>query len=195
MKSIYDFVVKPKGSRYNNSKKVEGGNLIVNTDNEKFQHTNREAIVISTPIVNNTNIKTGDTVIVHHNIFRRWQDMKKAEKNSKSFFSEDKYFVNEDLIYAYNRGDGWKALNNYCFIKPIKSIDKFDTDTERPLMGVVKHSNDIEVGSLVGFLPKLEYEFVIDGQRLYRIQYKFITIKYEYQGDEEEYNPSWAQSS
>ena len=63
---------------------------------------------------------------------------------------------------------------------------------ERPLIGVVKHSEDIDKGSLVGFLPKLEYEFVIDGERLYRIHYKFITIKYEYQGDEEEYNPSWA---
>ena len=192
MNSIYDFVVKPKGSRYNNSMEIEGGNLIVNTDNEKFQHTNREAIVISTPLVNNTDIEKGDTIIVHHNIFRRWQDLKCKEKNSKSFFSEDKYFINEDLIYAYNKGDSWKALKDYCFIQPIKAIDKFNTNTERPLVGIVKYSNDIEVGSLVGFLPKLEYEFVIDGKRLYRIQYKFITIKYEYQGNEEEYNPSWA---
>ena len=192
MKGIYDFVVKPKGGRYSNSKKVKGGNLIVNTDNEKFQFTNREAIVISTPLINNTNIQEGDTIIVHHNIFRRWQDMRCNEKNSKSFFDEDKYFLNENLIYAYNNGNSWKALNDYCFIQPIKSIDKFDTNTERPLVGIVKYSNDIEVGSLVGFLPKLEYEFVIDGKRLYRIQYKYITIKYEYQGDEEEYNPSWA---
>ena len=172
MKGIYDFVVKPKGGRYSNSKKVKGGNLIVNTDNEKFQFTNREAIVISTPLINNTNIQEGDTIIVHHNIFRRWQDMRCNEKNSKSFFDEDKYFLNENLIYAYNNGNGWKALNDYCFIQPIKSIDKFDTNTERPLVGIVKYSNDIEVGSLVGFLPKLEYEFVIDGKRLYRIQYK-----------------------
>jgi len=46
---------------------------------------------------------------------------------------------------------------------------------------------------LVGFSPDDEYEFVIDGQRLYRVMTQFITIKYEYQGDEEEYNPSWAQ--
>ena len=34
-----------------------------------------------------------------------------------------------------------------------------------------------------------------NGKRLYRVMTQFITIKYEYQGNEEEYNPSWAQSS
>ena len=43
-------------------------------------------------------------------------------------------------------------------------------------------------------MPSMEYEFIINGERLYRIMNKFITIKYEYQGHEEEYNPSWAQS-
>ena len=39
-----------------------------------------------------------------------------------------------------------------------------------------------------------KYEFVIDGERLYRVMNHFITIKYEYQGNEKEYNPSWTQS-
>ena len=43
-----------------------------------------------------------------------------------------------------------------------------------------------------GFTPNSEYEFIIDGEKLYRVLSKFITIKYEYQGDEEAYNPSWA---
>ena len=51
---------------------------------------------------------------------------------------------------------------------------------------------DVKEGDLVGFRPSSEYEFVIDGERLYRVLSNFITIKYEYQGDEEEYNPSWA---
>ena len=56
--------------------------------------------------------------------------------------------------------------------------------------GSVERHND-----LVGFTPNSEYEFIVDGERLYRVLSKFITIKYEYQGDEEEYNPSWAKSS
>ena len=51
------------------------------------------------------------------------------------------------------------------------------------------------IGDLVGFMPFSTYEFIIDGERLYRVITKFITIKYEYQGDEEAYNPSWTQSS
>ena len=59
------------------------------------------------------------------------------------------------------------------------------------------YNNSVRVGEkeLVGFTPNSEYEFVINGERLYRVMNKFITIKYEYQGNEEEYNPSWAQSS
>ena len=48
---------------------------------------------------------------------------------------------------------------------------------------------------LVGYLPRVQCEDFINGERLYRVLNKFITIKYEYQGNEKEYNPSWAQSS
>ena len=43
----------------------------------------------------------------------------------------------------------------------------------------------------MGFTPDSEYEFIIDDERLYRVLTKEITIKYEYKGQEEEYNPSW----
>ena len=72
----------------------------------------------------------------------------------------------------------------------------FSLDKEIPLIGIVKYGNDtIENGTLVGFKPGMEYEFIIEGQRLYRVPTNLITIKYEYQGDEEEYNPSWAEGS
>jgi len=32
MKSVYNFVVKPKGKRYNNTKKVGDSELIINTE-------------------------------------------------------------------------------------------------------------------------------------------------------------------
>ena len=60
-------------------------------------------------------------------------------------------------------------------------------------MGVVKYSDGtVNVGDIVGFKPKTECEFVVDNIRLYRILSNFITIKYEHQGNEETYNPSWA---
>ena len=196
MKSVYNFVVTPKGDRYNNTKTIGDSELILNTEIFNHQYVNREAIVISTPIIGDTDIKPGDTVIVHHNIFRRWHNVRGVEKNSKSFFNESTYFINHDQIFLYKRDKKWVAPKGYCFVKPLKAVDQFNIESEKPLQGIVKYSDGtIEVNDLVGFTPNSEYEFIVDGERLYRVLSKFITIKYEYQGDEEEYNPSWAQSS
>ena len=196
MKSVHDFVVFPKGDRYNNTKKVEGGDLILNTEIYNHQYVNREAVVSSTPILGITNITPGDTVLVHHNVFRRWHDIRGVEKNSKSYFNENTYFITEDQIFLYKRDDGWICPQGYCFVKPLKTVDQFNIESEKPLQGIVKYSDGtVEVNDLVGFKPSSEYEFIVDGERLYRVLSNFITIKYEYQGDEEEYNPGWAQSS
>ena len=64
MKSVYNYVVKPNGGRYNNSKKVSDKDLILNTEVYNHQYTNRKAKVISTPVVGNTIIEPGDDIIV-----------------------------------------------------------------------------------------------------------------------------------
>ena len=77
MKSIYNFVISPKGGRYNNKKNIDGKELIINTENYNHQYINREAVVISTPMIgDDLGIKPGDIVITHFNVFRRWLDMK-----------------------------------------------------------------------------------------------------------------------
>ena len=198
MRSVYNYIIKPKGQRYNNSVSVGEKKLILNTEIYNHQYVNREAEIISLPSVGSSELNIGDTVIVHHNVFRRWHDIKGRERNSKAFYKEDMYFVSEDQVFAYKQQQdyNWRALKGFCFIKPIKSVDKFSTEEEQPLMGIVKYTDgSVNVGDLVGFRPNSEYEFIIDGQKLYRVYSHFITIKYEYQGNEEEYNPSWAQGS
>ena len=193
MKSVYNFVVEPVGERYNNKKKVGDSELILNTDIFRHEFVNRFAKVISIPIIGDTNIEPGNIVIVHHNVFRRWNDVKGVERNSRSYFNESTYFINHDQIFLYKKDKEWIAPKGYCFVKPLKAIDKFNIESEKPLQGVVKYSDGIvETGDLIGFKPNSEYEFVVDGERLYRVLSNLITIKYEYQGDEETYNPSWA---
>ena len=195
MKSVYNFVVTPIGERYNNTKKVGDSELILNTEIFNHQYVNRKASVISTPIIGETDIQAGDDVIVHHNVFRRWHDVKGIEKNSRSYFNESTYFITHDQIFLYKRDKEWIAPKGYCFVKPLKAKNPLNIDLEKPLQGIVKYSDGtVEVDDLVGFTPNSEYEFIVDGERLYRVLSKFITIKYEYQGDEEEYNPSWAES-
>jgi len=196
MKSVYNYVVKPKGERYNNKKKVGDSELILNTEIFNHQFVNREAIVISTPIIGSTDIKPGDTIVVHYNVFRRWHNVKGVEKNSRNYFNESTYFINHDQIFLYKRNKKWIAPKGYCFVKPIKAIDKFNIESERPFQGIVKHSDGtVNVGDIVGYRPKTECEFIVDGEKLYRILSNLITVKYEYQGNEETYNPSWAQGS
>ena len=196
MRSVYNFVVTPKGKRYNNTKKVGDSELILNTEVFNHQYVNREAVVISTPIIGETNIKAGDTVIVHHNVFRRWHDVKGVERNSRSYFNENTYIINIDQIFLYKTNNEWLAPKGYCSVKPLKNKNNFNLSNETPLQGVVKYSDGtVKTNDLIGFRPKSEYEFIVDGERLYRVLSNFITIKYEYQGNEETYNPSWAQSS
>jgi hypothetical protein len=194
MKGIYTFVVKPKGGRYNNIKKIGDKELILNTEIAKHEFVNREAIVTALPLAIKTDIKVGDTVIVHHNVFRRWHNIKGEEKNSGSYYNEDTYILDEEQIFAYNSGDGWKPLKGYCFIQPLKETNLLLNEKEK-LSGVVIYSDGtVEKNSLVSFKAVGKYEFVIDGERLYRVRSNKILIKYEYQGNEEKYNPSWAHS-
>jgi len=195
MKSVYNFVVKPIGERYNNVKKVGDKELILNTEISNHQYVNRVAKVISTPIIGNTKIKAGNKVIVHHNVFRRWHDVKGIEKNSKSFFNENTYIIYSDQIFLYKEKK-WMSPEGFCWVKPVKNKNKYVNSETQENIGIVKYTDGtFEINDLVGFTPISNYEFVIDGELLYRVYTKFITIKYEYQGDEEAYNPSWAQSS
>ena len=66
MKAPFDFVIEPKGNRYNNTKKVGDKNLILNTEVYNHQSVNREAIVKSIPTAFESEIQPGDIVITHH---------------------------------------------------------------------------------------------------------------------------------
>ena len=201
MKSLYDFIVEPLGDKYNNTVKVGDKSLIVNTKIESFKFVNRLAKVIKTPLAFNVDIKIGDIVIIHQNVFRTFYDMKGKKKKSRSFFKENLYFCATDQIYLYKNSNGWNSFGDRCFIKPIKSKDSLTLDKEASLIGILKYGNsslnklEINPGDLVGYTPNGEWEFLVEKERLYCMKSNDIVIKYEYEGNEVEYNPSWACSS
>ena len=191
MKAYKEFIVSPIGERYNNSKKVGDKDLILNTEIYNHQYVNRLAKVIATPLLFSSPINVGDEVIVHHNVFRRWHDVKGREKNSRSYWKEDKYLITEDQIFLYNK----KATPGYSYIKPLLSNDNTTFGLEKELVGMIKYSDStFDKNEIIGYRPKTVVEDFVNGERLYRVMNKFITIKYGYQRNEKEYNPSWTQS-
>ena len=189
MRSPYCFVVEPVGDRYNNAKQVDGGKLILNTEIFNHEFINRRAIVISCPIVGDYNVSPGDEVIVHHNVFRRWHNIRGEEKNSKAYFKDNKYIITADQIFL----NGDKAMPGFSFVQPLVSEDEYSNSKEHETKGVIVYSDGTyNKDEVVGYTPFSHYEFVVDGQRLYRVMNKFITIKYGHKGNKETYNPSWA---
>ena len=197
MKSLYSFIVKPLNERYDNIKKVDDKTLIINTGIENHRFVSKKAAVVSTPAAYTSKIKVGDELYVHHNIFRRWYDQKDRERNSSTFFKDDLYFVSPEQIYMYNL----TPHLDYCFVKPLKNQNILENRKEQPNVGIMKYSNSslealgITPGTLITFTPNSEFEFIIDGERLYCMKSNDIALTHEYQGNEEENNPSWAKSS
>ena len=187
MKSPYCFIVKPQGGqRYDNLSKHGDGKLITSASQEDHTTTNRFAIVEEIPILwaFNKDIKKGDTVVVHHNVFRKYYDMKGVEKSGPCHFKDDLYLVDIDQVYLHKSKDKWSSVGDYCFIKPTEKEKDviLSVDRNKQLVGKVKYGNkelvslDILEGDDVCFLPESEYEFNIEGETLYRMKTEDICV-------------------
>ncbi len=66
MRSLYDFIIKPLGKRYENEIKIGDKTLVLNTKIESFKSVNNLAVVVETPKA----IKTSIKVVEHDNISR-----------------------------------------------------------------------------------------------------------------------------
>ena len=101
MQGIFSFIVEPKESRYTNIKETKNGKLILNTELQNYQYVSRHGIVKAIPLAKETLIQVGDEVIVHHNVFRRFHDIRGVEKNSRAYYDEKTYIVEDDQIFLY----------------------------------------------------------------------------------------------
>ena len=105
MRSIFTFIIEPKEGRYNNKKKVNDKELILNSVIANHEYISRNAIVLETPSAIKTNIKAGDEVIVHHNIFRRYHDVHGNEVDSSNCIEGNKFFARQ-IKYFFIKGIG-----------------------------------------------------------------------------------------
>tara|TARA_R110000868_G_scaffold77684_1_gene222303 strand:- start:2554 stop:3117 length:564 start_codon:yes stop_codon:yes gene_type:complete len=186
MKSPFYFMVTPvDGRRYNNTKNLSGTDIVVSTSEEDHKFSNRFAEVIETPLGYNGPIETGDTLLVHHNAFKFYNDIKGNRRSGKSFFKDDIFFIETEQFFLYKKGAEWHTYDRYCFVAPIPSVDYYIKKTflNEPLRGIMRYPNDylisqgVSAGDHICFTPNSDYEFEVDGEKLYRIYDHQITIK------------------
>ena len=201
MNSVYEFIIKPVGNRYSNELTVGDKKLIVNSSISNHKFVNREAEIVALPLAFKTKLKVGDRVIVHHNLFRRYYNMKGKSVNSTKYFKDDLYFASLNQIYMKKTKDSWETLNEYCFIKPIVNKSSSSLKKLKQCVGIVKYGNStlealkIHKEDLVVFKKNREFEFLIDNEVFYCMKSNDILLKHGRKGNETEYNPSWAKSS
>jgi hypothetical protein len=186
MQSPFFFIAKPiDGKRYDNTRKFGDIDFIVSTSEEDHKFSNRYAEVIDVPLNYKGPIEKGDVLLVHHNVFKYYNDMKGRQKSGRSFFRDDNFFIEPDQFFMYKKGSTWNSYDKYCFVKPMAAIDSYIKKpfTEEPLMGIMKYPNEylisqgVNSGDIVCFTPDSEYEFIVDGEKLYRMYDHQITVK------------------
>lgn len=185
MKSPYCFIIKAvDGRRYDNIRTYGNNEFIVSASQEDHTVSNRFAEVISVPIYYNGPIIPKDIVVVHHNVFKFYYDMRGRQKSSWHHLKDDLFIVEPEQVYLYsNDKENWKALSPFLFIRPIPSEDKIFSPINglEELWGEVVFNNDdmteVEVGDIVSFTPDSEYEFRINNEILYRMYNRNICLK------------------
>jgi hypothetical protein len=139
MKSLYSFIVKPVGKRYENSVKVGDKELIINTSVETFKAVNNMAEVVSVPLLFDSDIKVGDKV----------KSLRPLYARDSSYFNSGTEFV----IFSL----GEESVP--CLVEPISklevlcsSIDEYTfqliTDTHPPVEDIEKPERYNKKGKL-----------------------------------------------
>ena len=185
MRSPYNFIVKPlNGRRYDNIKEIADTEFITSVSQEDHVSSNRFAEVVALPINYTGPVKEGDSLLVHHNVFKFYYDIKGRQKSGRSFLKDNLFLIDNEQFFLYKNKDTWMAHSKYCFIKPIKTKDSylFKNCEEEPLMGIVKYINKelldlgVSVGDRISFTPDSDYEFTVDNEKLYRMFTNNITM-------------------
>jgi hypothetical protein len=178
MRSPFYFITKPlNNKRYDNTRDIDGAELVISVSDEDHKFSNRYAEVISTPLWYKGDISEGDILLVHHNVFKYYYDMKGKQRSGRSFFKDDIFLIDSEQFFAYKKDDKWYSYDRYCLVKPHPKVESYlyKGFSDEPLMGIMGVPNNylqskgISSGDAVIFTPDSEYEFNVDGEIMYRI--------------------------
>ena len=187
--AVYKTIVKPKDSkRYNNTEKIAGVDFIVHTSisDKDHRHVNKIGIVTMIPTTE-VEYEVGDEVLIHHNAFRQFWNVRGQLQQSNSYINKEQFNVYKDQIYAYRKpgNKDWIMLNDNVLVKPTKENAKIrmNHDVYKPLHGTLAFGNPelskLNIKPLDGvlFTPYSEHKFELDGVLYYRMKNQDIVYK------------------
>ena len=100
MNPRYGYLIEPLGSEYNNTKNISGVDFVVNTTIENALFVNRIGVIKGIPTnIEDNELQVGDIVVVHHNVFRTYLNMKGQKTKSNEYFRSGSYIVPLERIY------------------------------------------------------------------------------------------------
>lgn len=187
MRSPYDFIVKPVDDRrYANSKEIAGVEVYTSTSDEDHMSANRFGEVVALPLGYEGPVEIGHTLLVHHNVFKFYNDMQGVQKSGRSWFKDDLFFIDDMQYFMYNDGESWNTVGKYSFITPIAMTHeegKLRVNThEVQLEGIMKYPSEymksmgVNVGDRVTYFPGMNYEFTVEDEKMYRLMDRHISV-------------------
>lgn len=176
------FLISPKNNQEYNREK---GGVIITSSIENAKDVNRFGIIEKTPLSYIGDLKEGDEVVLHHNVFRSYYDMKGNERKSNEYFKDNLYLVPSNKIYLVKKNNNWISFDDYCFVSP-KGEENMEVSLGAYELhkGTVKYTNEnlinqgLKYGLEIGYTKDSEYEFEIDGEKLYRMRRKDVCVEF-----------------
>ena len=184
-RSIRHFIVTPDGGKVLNDTTESGIILHSMMGAEDGRFLNRLAHTEVEPLVNHTSATAGDTLLVSHNVFRKWQDYG-GELEHSNMIGDGQYFLDSNNIYAY-KNDEWYSTNKWIIVDPVDHEYKElkGVETLRPDKGVIAFKQDpkhdtgqVKQGDFVTFRAGKFVTTIIDGKTYYRIMGKHILLNH-----------------
>jgi hypothetical protein len=184
MQSPYRFIISPKENKqYDNALKIGDRELILSTSIENAEDVQRHAIIKALPMKYQGELKVDDEVIVHHNIFRITYSDKGVPLQSNFYIKENLFYAKEDVIFMVIRNGVKRGVHGNCFVEPVEIVHPIAGKGRLPHVGVIKYGckeleeTNVLEGQKIVFKRYCEYEFLIDKEKLYKIDHKNILAK------------------
>lgn len=184
LQSPFKICIKPKGgNQYINELKIGDTEIIINISIEEAEDVQRIGTIVSLPFHYSGELKVGDDVIVHHNVFRITFNDKGIPMQSDFHFKDDLFFIGNDLIYMFIRDGKVNAYNDNVFVEPIHYEDYWEGPKLLERQGIVKFTNEklksigVVENSKIHFRKFCEYSFHIFGMHLYKMTNNRIMAK------------------